>query len=297
VACEPFAYVRAASWSDAVRRLADAGEQARVIAGGQSLVPMMMLRLARPATLIDIRGAAARTIERADGTLVISALARHVDLEQSAAVRDDCPIIAEAARLIGNIRVRHRGTIGGSLAHGEAAAELACVAVAVGATIHTLGPSGERAVPAGDLFLTHLTTSLRAGEIITHVTIPVLRPRQGSCFVEWARRAGDFAMVEVAALVTVDDAERCLDARLALGAIADAPIDASPVAARLNGERLDQRLVGEVARAAADAARIGSSTHASALYRRQMTAVLVQRALLSAAARARTVRGPHDGEP
>lgn len=283
----PFDYVRAGSWSEAVDQLAEAGEDARVIAGGQSLVPMMMLRIAEPSVLVDIGHVEERAIERVDGKLVISALARHVDLESSPAVHDAAPALAEAASLIGNVRVRHRGTIGGTLAHGEPTAEWPCLAVALGATIHALGPGGERSIAAEDLFVTHLTTSLEPGEVITRIELPVLRPRQGSAFVEIARRAGDFAMVEVAALVTVDDDGRCSDVRLVVGATGDRPEDLSASAgATLLGRAADDGAVREAGRAAAAEVEVGPSTHASPEYRRAMVAVLVRRALLAAAARA-----------
>src|SRR3954452_11916395 len=159
----PFEYVRAGSWEEAVSALAEAGEDARVIAGGQSLVPMMMLRLAEPAVLVDVGGAGGPALERVSGTLRVSPPTRHVDLEASAAARSACAMIPEAASRIGNVRVRHRGTIGGALAHGAPTAEGPCLAVALGATIHVLGSGGARAVPAGELFVTHLTTSLEPG--------------------------------------------------------------------------------------------------------------------------------------
>jgi CO/xanthine dehydrogenase FAD-binding subunit len=292
----PFDYVRATSWSEAVAQLAEAGEDARVIAGGQSLVPMMMLRIAEPSVLVDIGGAAERTIERSNGTLVVSALARHVDLESSAVAREACPMLAEAAGLIGNVRVRHRGTIGGALAHGEPTAEWPCLAVALGATVHAHGPAGERAIAASDLFVTHLTTSLEPGEVITRIELPVLRPGQGSCFVELARRAGDFAMVEVAALVTLGDDGRFADARVVVGATADRPTDVSSAAAALHGEEPGERLAGEVGRVVADEVEVGPSTHASADYRREMVSVLVKRAVLTAAARARGARQGQGGD-
>lgn len=287
----PFEYVRATSWREAVAHLALAGEDARVIAGGQSLVPMMMLRLAVPSVLVDIASAAERSIERSEGSLVVSALARHVDLQESAAVQNACPILAEAAGLIGNIRVRHRGTIGGSLAHGEHTAEWPCIAVAVGATIYALGPSGERAIAADDLFVTHMTTSLEPGEVVTRVDVPVLRRGQGSCFVELARRPGDFATVEVAALLTLGSDGRCTDVRVVAGAISDRPVDCSSAAAVLHGEEPGESLVTQVAHAAAGEIEVGPSTHASAEYRRDMLSVLIKRALLTAAARGARSQG------
>jgi CO/xanthine dehydrogenase FAD-binding subunit len=283
----PFEYLRASSWEEAVAQLERGDEDAHVLAGGQSLVPMMMLGLAAPTLLVDVGGAAGRTIERRNGSLVLSALARHVDIERSDVVRDACPLLSEAVKHIGNVRVRHRGTIGGSLAHAEATAEISAVAVAQEATVHVLGPRGERTVPAAELFVTHLTSSLEPAEVITAVEFPLARgPRTGSCFLEMARRAGDFAMAEVAATVSLDQEGRCDDVRLVLGAVADRPSDVSEAAKALIGESPRHAAVAELARAVADQVEIGPSSHASVEYRREMVAVLVGRAVETAAARA-----------
>jgi CO/xanthine dehydrogenase FAD-binding subunit len=282
----PFEYLRAGSWEDAVAQLERGDDDAHVLAGGQSLVPMMMLGLAAPSLLVDVGAADERTIEARDGSLVLSALVRHVDLEQSDAVRAACPLLTEAVGYIGNVRVRHRGTIGGSLAHGEATAELATVAVAQQATVRVLGPSGERAVPAADLFVTHLTTSLQPGEVITGVGLPIAAQRSGSCFVEITRRAGDFAMAEVAAILSLDEQGHCVDARVVVGAVADRPADVSEAARALVGEPPADASVTELARAVAEEVEIGPSTHASVEYRREIVAVLIKRALRTAAARA-----------
>jgi carbon-monoxide dehydrogenase medium subunit len=281
----PFEYLRAGSWEDAVAKLERGDEDAHVLAGGQSLVPMMMLGLAAPTLLVDVAGAGERTIDVRDGSLVLSALVRHVDLEQSEAVRDTCPMLVEAAGHIGNVRVRHRGTIGGSLAHAEATAEFAVVAVAHRATARVLGPRGERAVAAADLFVTHLTTSLEPAEVITGVEFPALGPRTGSCFLEMARRAGDFAMAEVAATVSIDEDGRCDDVRLVVGAVSDRPADVSDTARGLIGASPGEAAVTEMARAVADEVEIGQSSHAGVDYRREMVAVLIERAVGTAAAR------------
>ncbi len=283
----PFEYLRAGSWPDAVADLERGGEDAHVLAGGQSLVPMMMLGLAAPALLVDVGGADERTIEVRDGSLHLSALVRHVDIEHSEVVGTACPMLAEAVRYIGNLRVRHRGTIGGSLAHGESTAELAAVAVALKASVRVLGPSGERSIPASELFVTHLTTSLEPGEVITAVQLPVAAARTGSCFTEIARRAGDFALVEAAATVSLDEDGRCADARLVVGAVADRPIDVSDSTRKLLGQPVADETVRELARAVADDVEIGPSSHASVEYRRELVAVLARRAMRAAAARAR----------
>jgi CO/xanthine dehydrogenase FAD-binding subunit len=281
-----FDYVRASSWDDAVGALVQAGEDARVIAGGQSLVPMMLLGVAQPSALIDIGPVEPPRIERRDAALVLSALTRHVDLEQSDEVARAAPMLAQAARVIGNVRVRHRGTIGGSLAHAEPTAELPCVALAHAAIVHARGPEGERTIPAGELFVTHFTTSLGPGEIITNVEVPALREGQGSCFLELARRPGDFAMVTVAALVTLDEGSRLEDARVVVGATGDRPADHSACAHGFIGEPVGERVASEIAQAVAEEAEIGPSSHAGAEYRREMVGVLVKRAVIAATAEA-----------
>lgn len=287
---EAFDYLRASSWPEAVKRLEELGDDAHVIAGGQSLVPMMMLHVAAPSALVDIAGVDARTIELVDGRLVLSALVRHVDLEHSETVEEHAPMLTQAVRQIGNVRVRQRGTIGGSLAHGEPAAELACVAIAHGAGVHVLGPDGEREVAAADLSTAPFVTSLREGELITRVEVPTLTEGQGSCFLELARRPGDFAMVNVAAILTCEVDGTCTAARLVLGALGPRPVDASAATEALVGAAIDEAASEAVGRAVAAGAEIGPSSHAGVEYRRDVTAVLVARALRGAAADARRRR-------
>ncbi len=293
----PFEYLRASSWEDAVAQLERGGEDAHVLAGGQSLVPMMMLGLAAPSVLVDVGGAGERTIELRDGSLSLSALVRHVDVEHSEMVRDACPMLSEAVRHIGNVRVRHRGTIGGSLAHAEATAELATVAVAQRATIRVLGRDGERTLPAAELFVTHLTTSLEPNEVITAVEFPPAGPRTGSCFLEITRRAGDFAMAEVAAAVELDEQGRCSDVRLVVGAVADRPADVSGTARSLLGAPPAEQAVADVARAVGGEVEVGPSSHAGVEYRREMVAVLAERALRTAAERADGGGNATNGHP
>jgi CO/xanthine dehydrogenase FAD-binding subunit len=281
-----FDYVRAASWSDAVDKLRELGDDAHVIAGGQSLVPMMNLHLASPGTLIDIGGADTRTSSARDGRLVLSALTRHTDLEHSDVVAEHVPMLAEAVREIGNVRVRHRGTIGGSLAHADPTSELACVALAHGAVVYALGPDGEREIAASDLALTHLMTTLAHDEVITRVEVPVLAPGQGSCFLEMALRRNDFAIVEVAALVTRDDEGKITDVRLALGAVGGKSLDVSGAAGPLLAGGPEPEAIAEVAARIAAETEVGPHSHVSIDYRRRIVAVLVRRALERASAAA-----------
>jgi CO/xanthine dehydrogenase FAD-binding subunit len=274
-----FDYLRASSWPDAVERLRELGDDAHVIAGGQSLVPMMMLHYAAPSVLIDIAGVDKRTIEFADDTLALSALVRHVDLEYSEVVAEHAPMLAQGVREIGNVRVRQRGTIGGSLAHGEPAAELPCVLIAHGARVRALGPDGERTIAVNDLPIMQLMTTLREGELITRVEVPTLTAGQGSCFTEMTRRPGDFAMVNVAAIVTCDEGGTCTAVRLVLGAVGRRPVDVSEAAQVLVGHAIDEEASEAVAAAIAADAEVTPNSHAGIEYRREMAGVHVARAL------------------
>ncbi len=285
-----FDYVRASSWAQAVQLLQDLGDEAHVISGGQSLVPMMMLHFAAPSALIDIGRADERTIELDDGRLVLSALVRHVDLEHSEVVAEHVPMLTHAVRHIGNVRVRQRGTIGGSLAHGEPAAELPCVLIAHGGSVQTLGPDGERTIPVDDLPIMQLMTSLGKGELITRVEVPVLTDGQGSCFIEMARRPGDFAMVNAAALVTCNESGVCTDVRLVLGAVGNRPVDVSEAAQSLVGHVIDEESSEAVAAAIAADAEVTPSSHAGIDYRREMAGVQLARVLRGASADAQRRR-------
>lgn len=284
----PFEYLRASSWSEAVELLQVHGEEAKILAGGQSLIPLMSLRLVRPRHLIDVNGAGDRGIREGDGFVEVSALARHADLERSPVLAASCPIVPEAASRIGNVRVRYRGTIGGSLAHADPAGELPCVTVALGARIRALGPGGERDIPAASFFQTYFTTALQPAEVVVAVQFPVLPPGRGWAFLELARREGDFATLEVAALVDLDPAEEtCADVRLVFGAIAERPVDLSEPARVLVGAPLEDRALGEAAGAVAAAAGPREDHRGSSAYRREMIRVLTKRALRQAWERAR----------
>jgi CO/xanthine dehydrogenase FAD-binding subunit len=286
VYASPFDYVAASSWDDAVRLLAEGSDDAKVIAGGQSLVPMMTLRLATPRLLVDVNAASTDTIRRDDGHLVIPALTRHDELNRSVVVQSWCPILIEAAGHIGNIRVRHRGTIGGSFAHADPAAELPAVVVALEGTVRVQGPEGERSIPASDFFISHFTTALEPSEVVTAVEVPVVPDGRGWSFVELSRRVGDFALAEAAALVDLDERGRCSGVRLALGAVGERPFDASELASSLLGAEPGDGAIASVATAASDAVEPSSGVHGSADYRRRMAGVVTKRALLQAAGRA-----------
>jgi aerobic carbon-monoxide dehydrogenase medium subunit len=280
-----FDYVAAGSYDEAVRLLAAGGEEAKLLAGGQSLMPMLNLRLARPELLIDINQADQRPPSLSGGLLRLPALTRHRVLLEHDLVRRHCPLLAHAIRHVGNVRVRNRGTIGGSLAHADPTSEIGTCALVTGARVVVRGPDGERTLLAGDLFATYWTTTLASGEVITDVLIPVAGPRQGWSFQEMARRTSDFAIVAVAALVELDEqADAITGARVALAGVADRVTLAGPdLLAGLTGTA-----PGFDAAAAAIADRLepSSDVHASGEYRRRLARVLAARALREAFARA-----------
>ena len=284
----PFEYIRVGTWEEAVAALSDrADQEPRVLAGGQSLVPMMALRLAKPGCLVDVNDLAGADVRLDGTTVVIPALTRHARLQRSAVIERHSPMMAEAASMIGNVRVRHRGTIGGSLAHAESSAELPCVAVATGAGILAVGPDGERSIPAREFFQGYFTTLLGPAELVREIRVPALAERTGWAFEEFARRAGDFALVEVAALVELDEAgESCTSAEVVVGGVADRPLRATEAAGTLVGSRPDASSIARAADVCHDAVNPARSEYASADYRRRLVRTLTTRALTIAAARA-----------
>ena len=267
-----FEYVRADSVGSAVSALAAADGEGKIIAGGQSLMPMLALRLAQPAVLVDINripglGAIG---PQPGGGLRIGALVRHAAL----ATQDQHPLLAEAARWIGHPAIRTRGTIGGSLAHADPAGELPVVAAATGAAALVTGPAGQRRVPAADLFAGALQTDLADDELIEAVDIPALG-RWG--FAEFARRHGDFGLVIVAF------AEVAGRLQLAVGGVAGTPVRPSVAEEVLAGGPLTRARIAEAASAAAAEVQPAGDIHATAGYRRQLTRVLVTRALEASA--------------
>jgi aerobic carbon-monoxide dehydrogenase medium subunit len=282
-----FEYVAAGSYDEAVRLLAasaENGDEAKILAGGQSLMPMLNLRLAHPDLLIDLNGADPRPPTVENDVLRLPALTRHRVLLEHDLVRRHCPLLAEAVRHVGNVRVRNRGTIGGSLAHADPTSEIGCCALATGAQVAVRGPHGDRTVPVSELFAGYWTTTLAESEIITDVLIPAARPRQGWSFQEMVRRTSDFAIVAVA--VMVDSAERTSEiaaARIALAGVADRVVLTDP---ELAGRAADDETLDAAAARVAERLEPPDDVHASGEYRRRLVRVLTARALRQACARA-----------
>jgi carbon-monoxide dehydrogenase medium subunit len=283
-----FEYVRPAGTGEAVAALAEHGDEAKVLAGGQSLVPMLNMRLARPAALIDLnRIAALDYIREADGGVAIGAMTRQRTVERSATVRDVQPLLFAATQNIGHPQIRNRGTIGGSLAHAHPASEYQAAAVALGARFTLSGPSGERVLPAEEFFVTYLTTTLEPDEILSEVWWPAMPVGTGCALMEVARRHGDFAIAGVATTISRDGGGRCAEARIALFGVGGTAVRATSAERTIAGAALDERAFTEAAAAAsAEIDEPPSDVHASGAYRRHVAGVLVRRALADAAARA-----------
>ena len=283
-----FEYQAPTSVREAIDLLAN-NEDARIIAGGQSLMPLINLGLAQPSLLVDInRIQDLDRVEQLDGTLRVGALVRHAEAERSEVIARTCPLLAEAIPLIGDRQVRNRGTIGGSIAHADPLGELPTVAICLDATIRLEGPSGVRDVPAADFFVTYLTTAIEPGEILTEVRFPTASPGTGFAILELVRRKGDFAIVAAAAAVRLAPDGTCLEARLALAGVGPTPIRARAAEAMLVGRPITPELLREAAAAAARDLEPDSDVMASANYRRAMAEVYARRALAEAAERGRT---------
>jgi CO/xanthine dehydrogenase FAD-binding subunit len=288
----PFEYFRPGSVDEALSLLAEHGGDAKPLAGGQSLIPAMNFRLATPAVLVDLNGLNDLSyIQDGTGELRIGGMTRQRAVERSALVGQRFPLLSEAMPHIAHPAIRNRGTIGGSLAHADPAAELPAVMLALNATFATRSQTGIRAIRASDFFVGLFSTALAPGELLTQISIPPAQKRSGFAFQEISRRHGDFALAGVAVAVHLDDQERCADARIALFSVGDRPLLAEHASRALEG----QSPSAEIIRAAADAAATQdidppSDIHASARYRRHLANVLMRRALERAFERARSER-------
>lgn len=280
----PFNFTRAASVAEACALLREHGDDAKLIAGGQSLVPMMAMRLTRPGQLIDINEIAALKFLAAENDVArTGACTRQCVLERDAALAARLPLLPQAMAWVGHSQTRNRGTVGGSLMHADPAAELPLVAQVLGATLVLRSLDGVRHVPAADFFLAPLTTVARADECLEEILWPVWKaPRTGSAFTETSRRHGDFAIVAAAAQVALDTDGRCVRASFGIGGGASTPLAFPNIAARLVGTRLDEQTLNDVAHAAAAEAEFSRDLHAGADYRRHLAATLAARALRSA---------------
>jgi carbon-monoxide dehydrogenase medium subunit len=276
----PFTYWAPESLEEALSLLGQHGDDAKALAGGQSLVPLLALRLARPAALVDLGGLSELDYIRADnGTVAVGAMTRERTAERSATIRSAVPLLAESLPFIGHAAIRNRGTIGGSAAHADPAAEIPAVAMAVDAEFVVVSArGGERRIPAAEFFEGFFTTALAPDELLVEVRFPAAGPETAAAFEEAARRHGDFAMVAAAAAVRIQDG-RIADVRLTLAGVSDTPVRCREAEDAVRGVAPSREVVAEAAALAAGPLSPPSDLHGTSAYRKHLAGVLVQRAL------------------
>jgi CO/xanthine dehydrogenase FAD-binding subunit len=289
----PFSYHDPESTDEALAVLSEHGESGKVLAGGQSLVPLLNFRLARPEHLIDInRIGSLAGITKRGGVLRIGAMTRQSALERSAVVAEHWPLLTEATAYLAHAQIRNRGTVGGSVAHADPAAELPVALTALEARFHVRSARGERDIDAESLFRSQLMTTLEPDELLVEIEVQPSPPRTGWAFVEFARRHGDFALGGAACLITVDESGACTRARLALLGAGPKPLRAGPAEELLTGAEVSAKLAREAADAAVEGISPTGDIHGSTSYRRDLAEVMARRAIVRAAERARSVGAP-----
>ena len=282
-----FDYHAPASAAEALELLGRYGPDARLLAGGQSLVPLLNFRLSAPAVIVDLnRAADLAYIKEESGRVRLGAMTRQRAIEFSPLVKSRLPLLAEATRWVGHLPTRTRGTIGGSLAHSDPAAEYPAVATALDAELVIRSRTGERVVRAAEFFVGLMTTAVQPGEMLVEVRLPVLAPNSGWAFEEFSRRHGDFAIVGIAAMVTAEG-DRCRSARLAACGVGPAPMRLRGAEEILEQGGLSDRYIDDAGARAAELVDPSADLHASIEYRRHLTCVLTRRALKHAVERAR----------
>ena len=275
----PFAYHAPAHLEDIFDLLERYGDDAKVLAGGQSLMPLLNFRLSYPSALIDINHVADLSyLQQEDGQIRIGALTRQRTIEFSELVRRRLPLLYEATTLVGHLPIRTRGTIGGSLAHADPAAEYPTVALVLDAELVLQGPSGQRRISAEEFFVSYLTTALAPNEVLTEIRFPPSPLTSGWAFEEFARRHGDFAVVGVAGVIDTDG-EQCRAARLAAAGVGPTPIRLRAAEDILVQEGVTEQSIQRAAAKAAELVEPDSDIHASADFRRHLTQVLTRRAI------------------
>jgi carbon-monoxide dehydrogenase medium subunit len=282
-----FSYIRAQTIEQAVTALAQSAGDGKIIAGGQSLVPMMNFRLINPAVLIDINRIPGLALveEQPDGGLKIGALTRHHTLETSDVVKRLFPILHQAMQHVAHLAIRNRGTIGGSITHADPAAELPLMMRLLDAQITVVSVNGRRTLQAEEFFLGALTCALEDDEMVTEIYLPAMPAQTGWAFEEVARRAGDFALAAVGVILSVTDA-KITEARVGVMGVADTPLRIDDAETILFAQRCDTATLDAVVQAVLDAIEPSTDLHASAAYRRHLIAMLTRRTLREAWRRA-----------
>lgn len=282
-----FAYYDPTTVEEVLSLLQEHGDDAKLLAGGQSLIPVLNMRLARPKVLIDLGRVQGLSYIRTEGDgVAIGAMTRHSEVERSAVLLRRQPLLPESMRHVGHIQIRNRGTLGGSLVHADPAAELPAVMVALESVMRITGPGGSREVAAEDFFLMYFTTCLQADELLTGIWVPALPPRSGYAFEELARRHGDFAFAGVACTLTLDAAGQVADCRLGLTGVGMTPVRPRDAEEALRGQPPSDAAFAAAAALVQGAVMPDTDIHGTAEYRQHLAGVLTQRALSRALARA-----------
>ncbi len=277
----PFSYIAPRSVPEVLDLLSRYGEGCKLLAGGQSLLPMLGMRLHRPSVLIDLnRVEGLGGISEEDGWVRVGAMTRHSEVEHSALVGEKVPLLSEAVKLIGHPAIRNRGTIGGSVSHNHPASELPAVAAALEARFHVKGPAGDRTLSPGEFFTSYLSTDLGEGELLTAITFPVLGAGWRTSFLEFSRRLGDFALVGVAVAARLSGG-RCEEARIALTGVGGIPTRGRKAEGVLAGHSLTPEVLEAASSAVQGEVEPLSDFHGSSEYRRHLCGVLTRRALSS----------------
>lgn len=287
----PFSYVDPGTTPEALQALASHGDESKLLAGGQSLVPLLNMRLAQPQVLIDLnRIPELRYIRTQDvdgvAGIALGAMTRQSAVERSAETLRSIPLLREAIGWLGHPQIRNRGTIGGSLAHADPAAELPVAFLCLDGIALVQSRRGQRLVPASEFFVYTFTPDIDPDEMLVEVWLPIPAPRTGHAFVEVARRHGDFALVSAAASLTLSEHGHCTDVRIAIGGAAPVPLEARDAEKALTGEKASLHLFREAGALAVEEADPTSDVHADAQYRRDVCGTLVYRALKLAFERA-----------
>ena len=282
-----FEYLRPATIPEAIAFLQQYGEEAKILSGGQSLIPMMKFRIARPAYLIDInRIAGLDYIKEEDGQVKIGGLTREAELERSPVIRSRFPIIADTARVIADPQVRNLATVAGNLAHGDPANDHPATMLSLGAQVVATGAKGERVIPIEDFFVTLFTTALEQDEIVTEIRIPLPPPRSGGAYLKLERKVGDFATAAVAAQVTLDSGGACQQVGIGLTNVGPTPIKARKAEEFLRGKKPDEANLRQAGQLASEEAQPSPDLRGPAEYKHALVKELTIRALSRAVERA-----------
>jgi aerobic carbon-monoxide dehydrogenase medium subunit len=286
-----FDYVAPRTLDEAIKTLATHGEDAKLLAGGHSLLPLLKLRLANPKLLIDLRRISGLNgISQQDDKIVIGALATHYQIESSPLLKKSCPLLPETAREIGDVQVRNRGTIGGSLTHADPSADWPAAILALGGELTVCGPNGERQLAAEKFFVGPMTTAIEQNEILTDIRVSMVQRRTSSAYLKMAQQASGFAIVGVAVSLTVDAKGRCENIGVGVTGLGEKPFRARKVEERLRGNKLTPKLIESIAAQVAEGVDPLEDLHASAQFRVHLARVYTARAIQQAAQRITAVR-------